>query len=473
MVNSRSCVTFLLLLLLIGCGQSEPAPPTAVSTGSVPAVSQTTPTATVLPTITAVPPTATFTPTPTATPRPTITPAPEPAGLVDKGAYILVDDWSVDGQWLAYWLATRDDVENMQPYTSPGGRLHVVNPSTGESCVFPHFHAAAAGQFSLEWQPDNNLIVHDHETQQRWRVQPCQPGTFPLPHQPPPGRTVEDGSAPDGRFRVTTELQAEGDNILTFLTILSHQDGAEITAVTWQTYEAKGEWGLGGEWVTPTQFFIRRSLAGPLLLDAERPGTVTDVLRDLFGQTELREDITVNAAPGTDPNTFYLLLHDWGAQENVQLFHASTGLVETLPFYETWSPPFTADSAWLLLRGEMNALQVRRVANVDDEWLLLGEGVQFTLWNEAVTELAFSQTDRLFRRETFLTWQTFPDGEVIGQWSTAPFGVRPVGWSPDGRFLTAIGVGRGSFDQALLIFDRHWETENNRRSGRLPSWVLR
>jgi hypothetical protein len=70
----RNCATFLFLLLLIGCGQSEPTMPTAVS--------QTTPTATVLPTITAVPATATFTPTPlptaTFTPLPTATSTPPP-----------------------------------------------------------------------------------------------------------------------------------------------------------------------------------------------------------------------------------------------------------------------------------------------------------------------------------------------------------------------------------------------------------
>ena len=74
MVDLRSCATFLFLLLLIGCGQSEPAKPTAVSLA--------TPTATILPTITAVPATATFTPTPlpttTSTPAPTATSTPPP-----------------------------------------------------------------------------------------------------------------------------------------------------------------------------------------------------------------------------------------------------------------------------------------------------------------------------------------------------------------------------------------------------------
>jgi hypothetical protein len=74
MLAFRNFLTFLVLLLVTGCAQSQPVTPTAVS--------QTTPTATIIPTITAPPPTATFTPTPlpthTATPLPTATSTPPP-----------------------------------------------------------------------------------------------------------------------------------------------------------------------------------------------------------------------------------------------------------------------------------------------------------------------------------------------------------------------------------------------------------
>jgi hypothetical protein len=81
-MNSRYLLPGILMALLwlwAGCTQAEPAP-TATSTGSVPAVSQTTPT--ILPTNTAVPPTATPTatlpPTATTTPIPTATATPPP-----------------------------------------------------------------------------------------------------------------------------------------------------------------------------------------------------------------------------------------------------------------------------------------------------------------------------------------------------------------------------------------------------------
>jgi hypothetical protein len=81
MIPIKSTILLCILLLLAACTQSEQqVTPPATSTGSVPAVSQTTPT--ILPTNTAVAPTATFTPTPppthTATPLPTATSTPPP-----------------------------------------------------------------------------------------------------------------------------------------------------------------------------------------------------------------------------------------------------------------------------------------------------------------------------------------------------------------------------------------------------------
>jgi hypothetical protein len=452
MLAFRSFLAFLILLLALGCAQPQPSTPTAVS--------QTTPTATVLPTNTAVPPTTTFTPTPLAThtatpvPTPIMTPTLENPNIWATAAYIVVAGWSLDSQWLAYWLSTKTDVENMQPYTSPIGSLFVTNSITGERCSLPHFRFSDPDRFILNWEPDNNLILHERETNRQWRVRPCQPGTFALPDQPRPVRITDEGLSPDGRFHITTttttELQNEEDNILTFSTVLGHQNGAEITAVTWQTNDAKGEWGLGGEWVSPTQFLTLRSLDGPLLLDATRPGQVINVQLDLFHYEVVREDVTISAAPGPEPDSYRLLLNDWGGQENVQLFHADIGVVETLPYYEPWWPPFTANSEWLLMKGEGTYnLWARPAADIDSEWRLVAEGAANTLWNADGSQMAFGS-----RQTQEIIWQTFPDGELIGQWSTTPFQVRPTGWSPYGWFLAAVGQVPGHWEYALFIFDR-------------------
>jgi hypothetical protein len=89
MITIKSTILLYVLLFLVACTQPEQQiTPTAASTGSVPTVSQITPTATVLPTITAVPPTATYTPTPlpptaTPTPLPTVTPTNTPVPCLD------------------------------------------------------------------------------------------------------------------------------------------------------------------------------------------------------------------------------------------------------------------------------------------------------------------------------------------------------------------------------------------------------
>jgi hypothetical protein len=97
MMPIKSTILLCVLLLLAACTQPEQQiTPTATSTGSVPAVSQTTPT--ILPTITAVAPTATFTPTPppthTATPLPppTSTPPPTPVRAGPTATPIPVGD---------------------------------------------------------------------------------------------------------------------------------------------------------------------------------------------------------------------------------------------------------------------------------------------------------------------------------------------------------------------------------------------
>ncbi|MCZ7669389.1 MAG: hypothetical protein M5U34_20530 [Chloroflexi bacterium] len=65
---------------------------------------------------------------------------------------------------------------------------------------------------------------------------------------------------------------------------------------------AAGE--VGGEWISPTQFFIRFAEEGPLLLDADQPGQVINVLSALFALAPPAERKGVVAAPGDLPDSF-------------------------------------------------------------------------------------------------------------------------------------------------------------------------
>jgi hypothetical protein len=144
MIVLRSYATFLFLLLLIGCTQSEPATSAATSTGSVPAVSQTTPT--ILPTNTTVvslaereTPTATATPVPaaTATLPPTIAPTASPTPLPewawhDLGStpirFQLPDNWQqifpgyANHDWRRYQSANTNSLIGVRNHAIRGGQ---------------------------------------------------------------------------------------------------------------------------------------------------------------------------------------------------------------------------------------------------------------------------------------------------------------------------------------------------------------
>ncbi len=404
-------------------------------------------------------PTATPLPTATGTPlpTPTITATPTPVpNLYVSGAYIIVGDWSPDSQWLAYWLSEEADLARLEPYAWPGGALHLLDSRSGESCSLPQFHAAAWGQMSVTWASDGRLVVQDWHANEQWQGQPCQPDSFVRlaePPTPPVEPAVDKGLSPNGRFRITLELlEEEEDDWRTMLTTLRAEGGAEITAVTWRTQTTFAEDDPGGEWLSPTQFFIRFADGGPLLLDANRPGQTVNAQTGLFGLARPAEDRGMVAVPGPAPDSFYLLLlSNRFDTAPIQLYHANSGLVETLPYYR--SVPLAPDQQWLLMYGEGgNELWIRRLNEVGGEWRLLGEGVYTYRWNAENTEIALGHDWQA------VTWQAFPSGELIGQWSIAPFFPYQLGgWSPDGRFLVVLGAADDApwqRPQALFLFAR-------------------
>jgi hypothetical protein len=434
--------------LLAACAQPQPGPTPTVAVAQVgPAVAATN---------TAVPPTATSSPPPTATstPPPLPTPTPTIPHLYVTGAHITTGIWSPDSRWLAYWLAGDDDLRGLDAYDPPGGTLHLLNSRSKESCALPQFHATTWDRYSLAWENGENLVVQDWENSEQWRGQACRPDSFARLAEPPlPDEPVTDGSlSPDGRFRIVLELQEEeADHWRTMLTTLRQEGGGEIAAVTWRTQATFDEDDPAGQWLSPTHFFIRLADGGPLLLDADQPGHVINVQLDLFGLPRPAPDRGVAAAPGPAAGGFSLLLFGGRADAPIQLYHAASGLVETLPYHRAASPPFSPDYEWLLMFETENTLWLRRVDDVAGEWRLVGADVSNNVrWNADATEVALSQFWQV-------TWQTFPEGEVIGQWPVEPYEGMAQGWSPDGRFLVVMGrdMTPGSwYRRALFLFER-------------------
>ncbi|MFO7538705.1 MAG: hypothetical protein R6X32_11705, partial [Chloroflexota bacterium] len=402
----------------------------------------------------------------TTTPAATATPTPTPtmAHVYARDAHIIAADWSPDSQWLPYWLSDQADMEGLEPYHWPGGRLYLLNSSSGQSCELPQFRTTAWGQKSVDWEGDNSLIVYDWEANQQWQGLPCQTDSFLLLSQQPVPTPTPDfysGWSPDGRFRIHTELEAENDERWTFLTTLRDQDGREITALTWQAYPGPGH-TTGGDWLTPTQFLLHYALDGALLLDAARPGEVINVPVDLIGIEAPEEHGGLIGRPGPEADSFYLLLRPGRFHSYLYLYHAHSGQVERLPFRSPSLPTFSPDNQWLLDWGESNTLWLRPTAAIEGEWRLLAEGVNGSLFNDDLTELVLTRYEQRDPEQgdwdLLLTWLTFPDGDLIGEWPTTPFTHRSISWSPNGRFLVFVGFNemydRLELDQALFLFEK-------------------
>ena len=147
---------------------------------------------------------------------------------------------------------------------------------------------------------------------------------------------------------------------------------------------------------------------------------------------------------------YRLLLPPGHRLEAVKLYHADRDLVETLPFDTHWHPPFTPDYEWLLLReSATNKVWARRVADVGGEWQHVTTNPGLIRLNPDATETAVRGRDNLA-----IVWHTFPDGELVGSWSIAPYTAIVASWSANGRFLVVVGHISGDWEHGLFLFDR-------------------
>ena len=134
--------------------------------------------------------------------------------------------------------------------------------------------------------------------------------------------------------------------------------------------------------------------------------------------------------------------------------HAENGTVEKMPFRQVWWKPFSADGKWLLMdkRPDVNGYEtytifVRALEDLDGQWRQIAADVGFVLWNTDWTEMAFNSDE-------IVTWQTFPNAEIIGQWNTGEFWSSPAAWSPDGQSIVTIGNIPGTYQYGLFLLKR-------------------
>lgn len=379
-----------------------------------------------------------------------------------KAGYFTVAGWSADSRWLAYWASTQADVDMQQPYAMPGGMLHFADTTTGEICAVDTLHTETDQEAAVYWQPDNQVVVVLPSG--TFTGQPCKPFALLADFVPPQPEAGSDSAlSPDGRFRAhSAESMNENGTVSVTTTIVDTQSGANVTTLTWQHPGGLGGLGLGGTWVTPTQFLIHGTLSeGPLLIDMEKG--ILSVLTDLPGLSLTPPDeedeysLWAMAAPGQEQNNFSMVIYGLGveaASPSVVLYHSDAALAETLPFRHVWG--FSQTDEWLFLYESVetsgyqsgNHIWGRRLADIGGEWQLVAPSVGYVTWREDGSEMAFTQNGNR------VVWQTFPALEQIGEWHTGQYWIYPVSFSPDARFLVVQGNLPGTWHYGLYLLER-------------------
>jgi hypothetical protein len=411
---------------------------------------------------------------PTA-PPPTGTPAIEPTGIplepLAAAPAVRSAGWSPDGDWLAYWTSTDEDVSGSF-YPFPPGRLTLHNVRTGEECFYEQLVASQEGDRVI-WQPDGELVVSIAGSYAAGA--PCQGDLVPTetPGGALEGTGVPEGEAstpdgdvqtvlsPEGSYQAETRVMDRSAGTLNLTTtILALPDRQVVNTVDWVIDERLGELGLGGEWLAGNQFLIYETLdRGPLLITVS--GEVIEVARQLFGVDPLpsimdEQGVSLRAAgsavAGSDP--YHIALYGVGSESNfptVRLYHSDDGQVEEMPFRDLWPPGFSPDGRWLLLDEhptqdgfETHALWIRPVDPSGSQLRFFAVGSIPAAWSPDASRLAFLQPDSV-------SVYVFPDGKRLGSWAIEGYETLTQSWSPQGDSLAVLASVPGEWQQAIFV----------------------
>jgi hypothetical protein len=418
--------------------------------------------------------------TATSTPTATIAVGSTPVSVLTGPGFVF-EGWSPTGDVFAFRSFAVAQLQMGGPY--PRGTWHFHEAGTGATCQYP-----ASNELGLDWNgwhawlPDGGMLLFNAPPEGGPRElvrlhRPCSEeitnlsGLFPEPVSvsasnadnslfllrgkdafylyEPLGGTVRSidalqGLALDG-FSFSPGDVYLGATLATGTTYVVRANSGQLEEVVPWSFSLGGLGDLGGPlWLNDGQFLIRRSDTGPLLVTlGSDPQPVAPTF---FGQRSASHQSASGAGvPGSD--AFYLILADYGPEYTESrnwLYHSASGLVEVLDASYT---AIVADGRWLsLIRGvdvegyERTQVWARPLEPAGAHATILsGVGdATYPGWSPKGTTVAVANEVTVGQVAT-LQLRSVPDGGVLQSWEVGNYNLSRVYWSPDGRYLVAIG----------------------------------
>jgi hypothetical protein len=473
----RGFVVALCLVLALAVTTCTTASPTSLpsptteatargATVSLSAVQTPTVQASVLPAATHTPVTGTPTSTPIA--RVVI----EPLAVAAARLGLAFDGWSPDGQWIAYWVG---DVERP-------AHLTFVDVHTGRTCQHEEVSAQDWSRRVI-WQGDGKVTAVINQQGEALGGLVCE-ALAPVEAVAFPGRVTGDEMSPDGRYRALTRIvRWEGEAMYKTLVIAEVGTGRMIASVS---YVGSPHFGWAGQgWLNEELYLIGKAVDQGILYVSLPEGRIGHVLPDMVGPDTGDEEYIWLVQSQADPanGAYHLLLQEYrddAPQFPLLLYHSELDQVEEVPFYLAWpffdSSSFTPDGTWLLLgnptaKGEpvgavnywlrpvdppgSTAVEVSigmKLGGVSAEAQKMAEIVaKAVTYGWAFCGLSREAEQMAFSRETSVMVFGLSDGKLLGGWSTSPYNVRYLWWSPDGNHAVAMGYDAQTENEALFV----------------------
>lgn len=377
------------------------------------------------------------------------------------------------------------------PIQAPSGTFHIYNAETGDKCQYPEQNEKGwlFNQWHA-WLPDGHLAVLTKDKTIVALSKACGGEAVPLVRNLPSEMVRVLGNTTDMKFLalsgpsgcwlydVTNQKAVKlpkcsgdfsfspGGKLLGFTigysenvyasTIYAVSSGKLTADIPWK-FSADGLGSYGGPvWLNDAQFIIHRTDKGPLLVNIGEEMKVVEISA-LFGLAASPNQYALGVSPGLK-GPVHLLLHDFGVNSDLNenyLYHSESKQIERLDVdYVSFSQDGKAlDITRVVQSGDFDQYQ-RWQKPVDPpgseaKQLVPAKAQNYPAWSPDGKFLAAALQPEPTGSIT-ISVQQVADGKEIKNW-TVEAGVYQFFWSPDSRYLAAVGTSQTGGESGLYI----------------------